>query len=118
MVLFLRQQERPTLDLSGEALRAATQTMVAGSDEHGGIERYVEAVKLKSAMFQQAHELGIGENRAGAVGLAIIPRGVAIRGAERNQFDQIIGAVCATADGSIEGDGIGDIGRQDARNRV
>ena len=46
--------ERPTLDLSGEALRAATQTMVAGSEEHGGIERYVDAVKLKSAMFQQA----------------------------------------------------------------
>ena len=28
--------------------------MVAGSEEHGGIERYVDAVKLKSAMFQQA----------------------------------------------------------------
>ena len=46
--------ERPVLDLSGDALRAALQSLVVGSDEHGGIERYVDAVKLKSAMFQQA----------------------------------------------------------------
>jgi len=42
------------LDLSGEILRAAMQTMVAGSEEHGGIERYIDAVKLKSTMFRQA----------------------------------------------------------------
>ena len=46
--------ERPVLDLSGDALRAAAQAMVAGSEEHGGVERYVDAVKLKSEMFQQA----------------------------------------------------------------
>ena len=46
--------ERPVLDLSGDALRAALQAMVSGSEEHGGIERYVDAVKLKSTMFRQA----------------------------------------------------------------
>jgi hypothetical protein len=46
--------ERPVLDLSGDALRAGLQVMIAGSEEHGGIERYVDAVKLKSTMFQQA----------------------------------------------------------------
>jgi len=46
--------ERPVLDLSGEMLRAALQTMVSGSEEHGGVERYVDAVKLKSQMFRQA----------------------------------------------------------------
>ena len=46
--------ERPVLDLSGEALRAGLQIMVAGSEDHGGIERYVDAVKLKSTMFRQA----------------------------------------------------------------
>jgi hypothetical protein len=46
--------ERPVLDLSGDLLRGALQTMVAGSEEHGGIERYIDAVKLKSKMFQQA----------------------------------------------------------------
>jgi hypothetical protein len=49
-----QQFERPVLDLSGEMLRAAMQTMVGGSEEHGGIERYIDAVKLKSAMFRQA----------------------------------------------------------------
>ncbi len=42
------------LDLSGEMLRAAMQAMVTGSEEHGGIERYIDAVKLKSRMFRQA----------------------------------------------------------------
>lgn len=28
--------------------------MVAGSEEHGGVERYVDAIKLKSDMFKQA----------------------------------------------------------------
>jgi hypothetical protein len=46
--------ERPVLDLSGEMLRAAMQSMVAGSEQHGGIERYIDAVKLKSRMFRQA----------------------------------------------------------------
>ena len=48
--------ERPVLDLSGESLRVALQRMIAGSEEHGGIERYIDAVKLKSSMFQQALE--------------------------------------------------------------
>ncbi len=46
--------ERPVLDLCGDSIRMALQIMVQGSDELGGIERYVDAVKLKSAMFQQA----------------------------------------------------------------
>ena len=46
--------ERPVLDLSGELLRNAMQIMVSGSEDHGGIERYVDAVKLKSGMFRQA----------------------------------------------------------------
>ena len=48
--------ERPVLDLSADSLRSALQAMVAGSEEHGGVERYVDAVKLKSSMFQQALE--------------------------------------------------------------
>ncbi len=46
--------ERPVLDLSADILRRALQAMVAGSNDHGGIERYIDAVKLKSKMFQQA----------------------------------------------------------------
>ncbi len=51
--------ERPVLDLSGDALRAAMQTMVTGSEDHGGIERYIDAVKLKSSMFRQALDGGV-----------------------------------------------------------
>ncbi len=42
------------LDLSGDLLRGALRVMVQGSEDHGGIERYVDAVKLKSTMFRQA----------------------------------------------------------------
>ena len=45
--------ERPVLELSAEALRAGLKAMVVGSEEHGGIEQYVEAVKLKSTMFRE-----------------------------------------------------------------
>jgi hypothetical protein len=55
-VTAIRKQEveRPVLDLSADALRSALQQMIAGSEEHGGIERYIDAVKLKSDMFRQA----------------------------------------------------------------
>ena len=46
--------ERPVLELSGDAIRASLQGAVAGAEEQGGIERYVDALKLKSSMFQQA----------------------------------------------------------------
>jgi hypothetical protein len=46
--------ERPVLELSGDALRASLQAAIAGAEDQGGIERYVDAVKLKSSMFQQA----------------------------------------------------------------
>ena len=46
--------ERPVLDLSGDMLRAALQVMIAGTEDQGGIERYIDAVKLKSTMFRQA----------------------------------------------------------------
>ena len=46
--------DRPVLELSGDGLRAVLQMTIAGSEDHGGIERYVDALKLKSVMFQQA----------------------------------------------------------------
>jgi len=46
--------ERPVLDLSADALRSALQQMIVGSEDHGGIERYIDAIKLKSDMFSQA----------------------------------------------------------------
>ena len=58
-----KKAPRPVLELSGDALRMSLQAMIAGSEEHGGIERYIDAVKLKSEMFKQA----LAEIEAGAL---------------------------------------------------
>jgi len=44
----------PTLDLSGPRLREALETLIARSEVHGGIERHVEALKLKFSLVQDA----------------------------------------------------------------
>jgi hypothetical protein len=48
------ESERPVLDLHGPAVRAAFDAMVSGSEALGGIERYTDALRLKSSMFRQA----------------------------------------------------------------
>ncbi|MDE2002078.1 MAG: hypothetical protein KGJ99_12500 [Betaproteobacteria bacterium] len=54
---------RPVLDLSGPKLKTALESLVVRTEDYGGVERYVDAVKLKSALFAQA----LGEGRARAV---------------------------------------------------
>ncbi len=44
----------PVLDLSGPALRAALEKLVAGSEPLGGVERFAEALHLKSRLFRNA----------------------------------------------------------------
>ncbi len=46
--------ERPRLDLSGPLLTSALEALVSGAEEQGGIETWIDAMKLKSRMFQQA----------------------------------------------------------------
>jgi hypothetical protein len=46
--------QRPVLELSGPRLALALETLVSRSEEHGGVERYVAAVQLKSRMFREA----------------------------------------------------------------
>ena len=48
--------ERPLLELSGPYLGLALERLVTGTEEHGGVERHVEALQLKSAVFRQALE--------------------------------------------------------------
>lgn len=54
---------RPQLDLSGPRLRRALEALVAGADTHGGIERYMDALKLKSAVFREALGNATGDGR-------------------------------------------------------
>ena len=44
----------PVLDLSGPALRASLEKLVAGSEPQGGVERYVEALHLKTRLLRSA----------------------------------------------------------------
>jgi hypothetical protein len=44
----------PRLELSGPALTTSLETLVAGSEAAGGVERYVEGMKLKAKVFQRA----------------------------------------------------------------
>lgn len=46
--------ERPRLDLSGPILAHALETLIEGTEAQGGVERWVDALKLKSEMFRQA----------------------------------------------------------------
>ncbi len=55
--------DRPQLDLSGPRLRRAIESLVAGAETHGGIERYMDALKLKSAVFREALAADNGRRR-------------------------------------------------------
>ncbi len=50
----VQEIERPHLDLSGPRLTSAFEELIEGSETLGGIERYVEALRLKNVLFQQA----------------------------------------------------------------
>lgn len=54
---------RPRLELSGPKLAQALERLISGSEEGGGVERYVTAVKLKSQLFSNT----LGEGRAARV---------------------------------------------------
>ncbi|NNG04436.1 MAG: hypothetical protein HKM95_10100 [Inquilinus sp.] len=54
------ESARPTLELSGPALTTSLETLVSGTDEQGGIERYVDGLKYKAALFAEA----LAEGRA------------------------------------------------------
>jgi hypothetical protein len=54
--------ERPRLDLSGPALLSALEKVVVGCEQTSGVETFVEALKLRSLVFQQTFA------RAGAAG--------------------------------------------------
>ncbi len=49
---------RPTLELSGPALKAALESLVFTCEDGGGVERYVAALKFKSDIFKDAFRNG------------------------------------------------------------
>ena len=65
---------RVRLELSGSRLSEALARLVAGCEPQGGVERYVEALKLKGALFRDA--LGA----RGEYAAALEPHGYLARG--------------------------------------
>jgi hypothetical protein len=51
--------ERPRLELSGPRLRLAVESLVLRAEEQGGVEAYVEALQIKSAIFRDAFAAGL-----------------------------------------------------------
>jgi len=70
----------PRLELSGPKLARALESLITGAEDYGGVERYVEALKLKSALFQSAladgHAPGLSACRALFAHLATVRRRV------------------------------------------
>ena len=60
----LPELERPHLDLSGPRLKQAFEALLVGSEALGGIERYVQALRLKNTLFQEALRDSVGRTLA------------------------------------------------------
>jgi len=60
--------ERPCLELSGPKLSLAFEALVSRAEELGGIEAYVDALKMKSAAFRDV----LGGGKAASVELAAL----------------------------------------------
>lgn len=50
----MQLMERPRLEISGPKLKLALEGLVSRAEEQGGVEAYVEALKIKSALFRDA----------------------------------------------------------------
>jgi hypothetical protein len=48
------QLQRPRLELSGPILKQAFETLISGAEPQGGVEYWIDALKLKQQMFHQA----------------------------------------------------------------
>ena len=55
---------RPRLELSGPKLSLAFESLAAGAEDTGGIERYVDALKLKGELFARTLAEGLREELA------------------------------------------------------
>ena len=82
--------ERPRLELSGPKLKLALEALVSRSEETGGVEAYVDALQIKSAMFRDAldGELSLKEFRAIRAHMSTVRRRIG-RYAEPDVFGAI-----------------------------
>jgi hypothetical protein len=101
--------ERPRLDLSGPILARALETLVAGTEAQGGIEQWIDALKLKSRMFQQALNPFLDGSAASQLPLDSFASLCAFMASVRRRvgpfleqpaYDQMVEAIAALLDGA------------------
>jgi hypothetical protein len=68
--------QTPQLELSGPKLKLTLETLVSRAEDHGGVEAYVDALRLKSALFRDAldGDLGFRDFRALCAHMATVRR--------------------------------------------
>ena len=78
------------LELSGPKLKVALEALVSRADEQGGVEAYVDAVRIKSALFREtlAGELTSGAFRTLCAHMATVRRRIGAY-AEPDRFDEV-----------------------------
>lgn len=80
--MALDSPPRPVLDLSGERLTAALESVIRGAEPQGGVERWVTAIHLKASLFQEIvggerfHALTSGDLKALCAFIAPVRRRV------------------------------------------
>ncbi|HET7298026.1 MAG TPA: hypothetical protein VFI89_04875 [Burkholderiales bacterium] len=84
------------LEISGPKLKLALESLVARSEEQGGVEVYVEALKIKSAMFRAAldGELSLKEFREICAHMSTVRRRIG-QYAQPHWFEEMKGRVGA-----------------------
>ena len=82
--------QRPSLELSGPKLKLALETLLQRSEDLGGVEAYVEALRIKSALFRDtlAGELELRPFRALCAHIATVRRRIG-RYAQPEGFDEV-----------------------------
>jgi hypothetical protein len=81
---------RPQLELSGPKLRLSFEGLLVRAEEQGGVEAFVEALKIKSALFREAldGDLELKAFRTLCAHMATVRRRIG-RYAEPGTFDEI-----------------------------
>ena len=93
-------RERPTLELSGPKLALAFETLVAGADEHGGVESYVSAVQLRARLFRDSldGDLALGAVRTLCAHMATVRRRIGAY-LEPSRFEPLREAIAGLLEG-------------------
>ena len=79
---------RPVLELSGTKLRIGLERLVHASESLGGIERFAEAVRLKSTVFQER----LADDKARSIGRAQLDEIVPMMATARRRIGPLLEA--------------------------